>query len=487
MPSTIVKHLADFTTQSTYDRLPKSVVNECKRILLDSIGCALAALDTPKGRAGIEYGRISGSANCMATIIGTGDRVSVLGAAFANGELINSLDMDAILPPGHVTPYVLPGALAVAEAVGASGRELISAIAVSHEMSFRFGKAMDYVRDVKDGKTATPKVFGYSSTIFGATAAIVMLKDLPIEVRGHALGIAGSIAPVNSHRAWGRHAPSTTIKYLLAGALAQSALTAAYMAELGHRGDVQILDDREFGFPRFIGTNRWEPERITKGLGNEWLFPAEQSYKPYPHCRLMHALFDCLIQIVEDNDIQPNEIDSIKAWVEGIAEEPAWLLREIEHVIDAQFSMSHGLAVAAHRIPPGKAWQDPELVFSRTVRDLMAKITTEVHPDYVQLLTNNGASRPGRIELRARGKTFVAESRYPKGSPSPEPGSMMTTDEIIQKFRSNANGVISPENIEGIIHSVMNLESIANVGTMMRMVGTTAAITRDSTVQVPVN
>ena len=54
--------------------------------------------------------------------------------------------------------------------------------------------------------------------------------------------------------------------------MAFAAITAASMAELGHRGDLQALDDQEFGYPRYIGTRRWEPSAITTGLGDEWKF-----------------------------------------------------------------------------------------------------------------------------------------------------------------------------------------------------------------------
>src|SRR5262249_32134908 len=157
----------------------------------------------------------------------------------------------------------------------------------------------------------------------------------------HGLGIAGCIAPVNSQAAWFQHAPSSTIKYLLAGTLTQAAFTAANMAMLGHRGDVQVLDDRDYGFPRFIGTKRWEPAPITEALGFEWRFPTEQGFKPYPHCRILHALLDAMTEILETHDIQPDEIESIKAYVEGFVEQPVWLNRRIEHVHDAQFSIAH--------------------------------------------------------------------------------------------------------------------------------------------------
>lgn len=467
MSHTLIEQLAAFSTDCRYEALPHTVVSESKRQLLDSIGCAVAAVDELKGRAGIAYARVLGTG--AASIMGRREKSSVVGAAYANGELINTLDMDAVLPPGHVTPYVLPGALAVAETRGASGKALIEALAVAHEMSNRLGKAMDYLRDTQNGEVDPPPIFGYSSTIFGATAAIGLVKGYSADRLAHALGIAGCIAPVNSQVAWFQHAPSSTIKYLMAGQLVQSALAAAHMAEYGHRGDLQVLDDREFGFPRFIGTRRWEPERIVKGLGQDWNFPAEQAYKPYPHCRILHALIDVLQQMLREHAIQPDEIEGIKVLVEGMVEQPVWLNRDIQHVHDAQFSIAHGIAVAAHLVPPGKAWMDPKLVFGESVLRLMDKVTHEVHPDYVKLLVANGASRPAKVELRARGQVFVGEKRYPKGSPSPESGTCMSDEELVAKFRHNADGVLKPAAVETLVHVVMDLESVPDVSAVMAL------------------
>ena len=136
-------------------------------------------------------------------------------------SLINTLDMDSVLLPGHVSPYVLPGAFAVGETRRSSGKDLIAAVAVSHEMSYRFGAAMSLTRDYKDGKVATPPVVGYTSTIFGATASAAKLKGLSADKLANALGIAAAITPVNAHRAWLMHAPATTIKYVMAGRIDQ--------------------------------------------------------------------------------------------------------------------------------------------------------------------------------------------------------------------------------------------------------------------------
>jgi 2-methylcitrate dehydratase PrpD len=340
---------------------------------------------------------------------------------------------------------------------------------VSHEMSFRFGKAMSLNRDVRDGKVATADVLGYSSTLFGATAAAARITGLDEALIANAIGIAGSITPVNSHRAWLEHAPSTTIKYLLSGHLAQTALTAVSLADLGHRGDLRILDDVDYGYPKFIGTARWEPKAITEGLGTDWQFPAEQSYKPYPQVRITHALIDALTELVQANNILPAEIERIHAWGEGWVMLPTFLNRKIDDVHDAQFSMAHGLAVGAHRLTPGKEWQDPAFVFSPSVLRLMEKVTIEPHPGFVSAISAHPAARPSRIEVTARGTTFAAERDYVKGSPSPDPRTYFTDEELVAKFRHNAKGILDPSAVDAVVDTVFGLELVNDVADLTRL------------------
>ena len=471
MSETIVQQIARWVVDCSFDRLPADVVLESKRILLDSIGCAFSGLEDSKGTIGLAMGRHLGGQLDEATILGTGERASVWGAAFANGELINAIDFDHILPPGHVAPYVLPVVLAVGEAVGASGKDLIVGLAIAHELSNRLGKAMDYLRDVKDGQLDTPKVYGYASTIFGAVASAAKLRGLSVEQIANALGIAGSVSPVNSHMAWVMHTPTTTVKYTVAGAMTNAALTALYMGELGHRGDLLMLDDAEYGFARLVGSKRWEKDRIVDGLGERWGFVPESSFKPYPHCRVLHALLDAQTAILDQHDIRPEEIEAIRIWVEGFVERPLWLNTDITRTGDAQFSMAHGMAVGAHRIRPGKAWQKPETVFDPAVLALMRKVTPVVHPDYVKLLSENAASRPARVEITARGQVFANERRYPKGSPSPDPQSYMTDEELVDKFTHNCEDVLPATRATQVAAMIMALEEVSDIRPLIRSLG----------------
>lgn len=466
---TNVEALASFTFQTNFEQLPSQVTEESKRLLIDSIGCALGGLIHPKGQIGVQYAKLQGAGveGQQATVLGTGDRVAASAAAFANGELINALDFDAILPPGHVSPYVIPCALAAAEIAKSNGKDLIAAIAISHEMSNRIGKALDYLRDVKDGKPSPPAVFGYSSTVFGAAAAAGKVKGHSQSLLTNALGIAGSMAPVNTQWSWSLHTPTATVKYGLAGAVTQAAMAASTLAELGHTGDIQMLDDGEHGFRKMIGSLRWAPERITKDIGQHWYFPNEQSYKPYPHCRILHGPLDVLIQVIEANGIKPSEIENIRAWVEGWVMEPLWTNTNIEHVTQAQFSMAHGLALGAHLIPSGKSWQKPEVVFDPSVLALMAKVECIEHPDYSSMIAANPASRPTRIEVRARGQVFVGESLYPKGSPTPDPTTRMTDAEISAKFTRNAEGVLTDAQIKSFLDRLWCLELESDISNLL--------------------
>jgi 2-methylcitrate dehydratase PrpD len=464
---TIVEALADFTCATEFSNLRSEVVSEAKRVLLDSIGCGLAGQDQLKGIAGREIAGLSSGAQGEATVIG-GESSSVFGAAFANAELIQALDFDAVLAPGHVAPVVIPVALASGELAAATGKDVLTAIAVGHEISCRIGLAMDGLRDIEDGEVIQRPVVGYSCIVFGATATSTKLMKLPLGATTSAIGIAGSIAPVHSHGAWSMHAPSTTIKYMVAGSFAQTALTAAYLGKFGHRGDLEMLDDTEFGFPRFIGTSRWDRQAITGDLGADWLFPKGQTYKPYPHCRVLHGLMETLVSVVEEHDLRPGEIDQIRSWGEGWHRQPVWLNTNIEHVIDAQNSMSHGLALAAHRIPPSKQWQDPRVVFDPSVLDLMTKVITDTHPSYAGPLDKYPSNRPVRIEIDARGTTFTAERRFPKGTPSTDPSTTMSTDEIVAKFRTNAEGVLSDCAAEAVAATVLDLENLDDIRELTR-------------------
>lgn len=463
MVGTLVQKLGKFAHGTSFEELPEEVIEESKRVILDTLGCALGGVHGAKGRAGIELGRLTGGITGDTTIIGTPYRSSVIGAAYANGELINDLDFDSVLPPGHVSPYVMPGIFAIGEQRRAPGTEIIRSTAVAHELSFAIGTAMDLTRD-----QPPPPVVGYSSTIFGAAAAASMLLNASPDEMSHSLAIAAAVSPVNAHRAWMTQVPAATVKYLVAGVLSQSALDAAYMAHLGHRGALQILDDDALGYRAFIGTRRWEPDKIECAVGT-WSWVAQSAFKPYPHCRILHAPLQAVIEIVSEHDLAPEEIDAIRVLGEAWVMQGVWINRNIDTVADAQMSIANGIAVGAHRVKPGPAWQDPEIYKSESVMRLMDRVTYQPHPDFFEAIAKNPSARPSRVELDAKGQTFVVEKEYPPGVRSHEPSTFMTDDELIAKFHVNAENVIRRDCAERAVETIMSLETVEDFSEIMNL------------------
>ena len=126
---TITQELADFAVKAKFEDLPSSIVEETKKLLMEFIGVGLAALSTDKGKLAAALGRRLGGPP-ESSIIGLGDRVSASSAALVNGELMITLDYCDNMSFGHDGLFVIPPAMAIAESIGASGKDLILAIAV---------------------------------------------------------------------------------------------------------------------------------------------------------------------------------------------------------------------------------------------------------------------------------------------------------------------------------------------------------------------
>ena len=280
----ITETLADFITETQFSDLPGEVAHEAKRVLLDSIGCAIGGISSDLGRISIEFSRRLGGPP-ESSIIGTGDKVSCANAAFANGELINALDYDA-MSTGHDVPTVIGGALALAEICQVSGEDLILAIALGNEVSARviaaaggklagLGLKADEAGRVVTGEAVT----GYANSVFGAAAATGKVMSLNQEKIANALGIAGYVCIPNTIAKMMHTTPIKMSKYAIFGWAAQGGVSSALLADLGFLGDTDVFEG-EHGFWRYTGSTYWEAERVVEDIGRKWIH--EISYKQYP-------------------------------------------------------------------------------------------------------------------------------------------------------------------------------------------------------------
>ena len=147
--------LSEFAARLKFGDLPAEVVANVKLMILDALGCAIAATTLGDGcRETIAVMRSLGGTP-ESTIIGTADKVSAPNAAFANGALVHALNYDPIGGEiGHVGVVCLVAPLAMAEAIGGlSGAEFVVASAAACEVSARITAAI-----ARTGKTAEREI-----------------------------------------------------------------------------------------------------------------------------------------------------------------------------------------------------------------------------------------------------------------------------------------------------------------------------------------
>jgi 2-methylcitrate dehydratase PrpD len=467
--------LLDLINALDYEALPPEMVHESKRILFDSIGVAIAALETEKGRYGLTMARKLGLSS-ESRILGTNLRASAGGAAFANSELMNALDFDSAMFPTHAPPVLIPASLALGESAGASGKDMILSVALGCEVSLRLAKAIRGLKKVFTSAegSETGKVVGTKHSVSAIAVAVIggaigaaKIMGLNREALAHATGLAAHFTPIPQSK-WKMLDRMPMTKYMCAGWASLAEVSAVLMADMGYTADTTPLDG-ELGFWRFFGSDRWNPEVLTKGLGNEWLILGAIEYKPYPCMRDFHVALDCVRRIIEANDLIPEEIDRVRIQTHpSVVSAETYRNKDIRDHIEAQFSLPYVIACAANKISLAE-WQDPNSLSDPKIRQFMDKIIQEAHPDFVKVQLEEPLANMTTVEIYAKGKLYKEDGKYPKGLPRPE-FARMTDRDLIEKFKINVSKVFAPSKVEKAIDVLLNLEYAQNISEISKHV-----------------
>ena len=137
--------------------------------------------------------------------------------------------------------------------------------------------------------------------------------------------------------------------------------------------------------------------------------------------------------------------------------------------MDAQFSVAYNLSVLSFGIKPGVRWQEWDTMKNPEIRQFMDKVTFEPHPGYVDALKKDPQARISKVELSARGKTFIEERLYIKGTPTSDPATYITDDELMEKFKDNASLILPPRKVNEACSRLMDLDSVGDVTTIIEL------------------
>jgi 2-methylcitrate dehydratase PrpD len=446
--------LAKFAIDTRWEDLPEKVITDTKLFLMDSVGCGLGGITTDPGKMIIALAqRLGGPPE--SSIIGVRGKVSCVNAVLANGQLINTLDYEALT--GHTPPYIVPPALAMAESKDSSGRDLITATAIALEISARVSAALASGGFIigEDGRVQWPVRQGYANLNFGAAAAAGKIIGLNEKQMTHALGIAGHLSQVLTWVRYTFQEHRAMTKYGVPGWQNTGGVMATLLAEMGYLGDVTVFDAKE-GFWKFVGYSGWHPERMLTGIGSTWMFFNKILFKPYPSCRQFQTETEIFLNIMEQNKLRAEEIEGVRIFGHPTLIEPAFTSRELESIVDINFSPAYTIAMAANGIPKGTDWQDLELARSPKISEFALKVSYTAHPDFRQ-------KQASLVEVSARGKTFREERPFNSLHE-------MTPDELVDKYKHNASKILTRDQIQDSVKSFLGLENVKKISSLMSQI-----------------
>ncbi len=458
---TLSEQLAAFATRTLAEGAPADVRSSVQQRVLDITGLQLAARPLATSDGALTYALAQGGAD-QASIIGETQRIAAPWAAFANGVLAHSLDYDDTHLPSvlHPSASVVPAALAAAEQSGATGAQVVDAIAVGIEVVVRLGMA-GYDRELRNsvffehGQHAT----SICGTLGSAVAASLLLDG---SERGvvDAIGVSASMAGgiIEANRTGG------TVKRLHCGWAAHSGVTAAQLVTHGFTGPPTALEGR-FGFLEAFLQGRVALGEVTDRLGEHWQVPGI-FFKPYPANHFTHTALDAA-RIVRERGVRPEDVEQVELGVAGATVrtigEPIDVKRAPETGYQAQFSGPYMVALGffgGGGLGAGLEDFTDERATDPDRRALMAKVSVVADAACNEVFPYQF---PATLKVRTRGgdEHEVAVMANRGGDEAP-----LSDAELATKFRDNAAHGLRTDTIRAAEEAVRALTAAENVGSL---------------------
>lgn len=451
----ISEELGLFIQNTTYDSLPEDIVMRAKERILDTLAACLA------GSYGWEYPEeLIDSMGCCGTgesvVFGRTERKSCAGAAMINAAFAHAVELDdGHRNAGvHAGATIVPTALAVGAKLGSSGKDVLAAIALGYDLTYRFARNMN--------PAEIEKGFHPSATCgtLGSAAVTAKLLKCSAANSANALGLAGlQAAGLMEATLSGQ-----TSKCVMVGHGALAGILSGFMASNGLPSPQRIFEGKH-GFLQAM--SRDVPvEEITKDLGER--FEISDTYvKLYPTCRHSHVAIEGIAALKEENRFLPDDIEKIAVGTFPIAYNLTGTVHEPKDAASARFSMPFAVAVSLVKGSvgmvdlEGAALQDP----------LLLSLARKVDVCVDEAITREFPKRRGaRIQVFLKdGRTLEKTVFTLKGSPDLPVG----WEDLRQKFVDCAAPVFGTEQIRNLVEGIHSFETLPGLS------GLTALLAKD--------
>ncbi len=406
--------LATFAAQLRWDDVPEPVQRKAEDLWVDWFGSVLAGQNARPVHSIARFALSQGPASGPCEVIGQSTTTSPMMAALANAAAAHVAEQDDVHNGSvfHPAAVVFPPALAVAQSLGASGAQLMAACVAGYEVGIRVGEFLGRSHYRIFHTTAT------AGTLAAAAAVGHLLGLTPAQMQ-HAFGSAGT----QSAGLWEFLRTAADSKQLHTAHAAAAGLMAAYLAQDGFTGAQDIFTGPQ-GLAAGMSTDA-HPAKLSDGLGTRWA-TAETSFKWHASCRHTHPAADALLQVMQDNHLQPSDLAQVTCHVHQGAIDVLGPVVQPSTVHQSKFSMGTVLALAARFGHAGLTEFDSHFLAPDTValrEKVRMVLDTEVDTAYPQRWI-------GKVTVQTTdGRTLHGRVDEPKG----DPGNSLSRQEITDK------------------------------------------------------
>ncbi len=446
-PATISSALAQFTAALAWEAIPGTVRERARHLMLDAIGCGLAARRFDFAEVSLAAVTDLGGSGPRG-VLGVARRFPLRDAVLANGILMHGLDFDDTHSESivHLSVGVLPAAMGVAAELDRSGRDLLVAYVAGLEAGARLGAV---------ARGAFHQVGFHPTGVIGAFASALAAGKLHaldaaqlVNAQGVALSTAAGSLEFLEDGSW--------TKRFHAGWAGVGGITAAAMARRGFVAPAAAYEGRFGLYKTHLGALGADCDyaRATTGLASIWE-TMNVAVKPFPACHFVHAFADAAIALRREGlEADAASIASITALVPAEVVqtvcEPVASKKRPANDYDARFSVPYAIAASLRHGRFGLEELHADALRDPATLALADKVGYQVDPD-----SGFPSHYSGEVVVRMTdGRELRHREQVNRGS-ADRP---MANAEVVEKFMQNAAGCVTPARAERIRDAVLGLD-----------------------------
>jgi 2-methylcitrate dehydratase PrpD len=445
-----LRKLAEYVADLRLEDIPKEAVSAAKFCTLDSIGAAVGAAHNEEIREAVKEILAFAGENLehSSSIWGQKRKTSVFQAVLLNGLMGNALDIDDVHTGSrtHIGSVVLPAAWSLAEAMGATCKELLEAVIAGYEVMARVGKGFGINSHRSRGWHAT----GTAGT-FGAAAACAKLLKLDKEKTLSAFGMAGT----QSSGLWAFLEDGSSSKLLHPARAAANGLTAAFMAKAGMTGPEHILDAKDGGLYKAT-SDSYSLQAVSSALGEKYEI-MHIDVRPYPCSRSTHCTIDAALKIRISAKVSVADIQSIIVETYEAAVKLCGSSKYPEKAVEAKFSIPYCVAAALVDGEVGLEQFTSEKISDAAIKNIAEKVKVSASEEFTQ-------SYPARLScsltINLKDGTSIIEKISDASGSVKNP---LSLEQAKEKFILLTSSILGKENSTILMNAILDAENIGEI------------------------